>query len=65
MIVHRLAIVILIKHIQKETVCLSRKGEKCGEIARSHLSKITEIAGLLGTEFSTDKGQYGGYITRH
>ena len=47
-------------------VCLSRKGEKCGEIARGQFSKITETARLPGWEFTAGKANtYGGYITRH
>ena len=63
---HRLAIwYSLPSTSQKTNVCLSQKGVTCSKIARGNFSKITETARFSGTEFSIDKSQYGGYITRH
>ena len=53
---HRLAIVLLIlKLYLKSKVCLSQKGEKCNEITRGHLIKITETVRLPGSEFALTK----------
>ena len=65
---HNLAQISYTTHYQahlKTNVCLSKKVVKCNEIARGHLSKITKTASVPGMEFSMDKSQYGGYITRH
>ena len=62
---HRLAIVLLTKHISKNKHLLESKRCKCSEIARGHVKKKTEIAHLPGMRFGTDKSQYSSCITRH
>ena len=43
----------------------NQRGDKCDEIARGQLSKITETACLSGWEFEADKSRYSVYVTRH
>ena len=61
---HRLAILVLTKHISTN-VWLSINGVKCSEIERGQFSKITETACLSGWEFEADNSPYGVYATRH
>ena len=45
---------------------LSQEEEKCSEIARGQFTKSTETARLLSWKFiTTDKRQYGSFITLH
>ena len=59
---HRLAIVLLTKHVSKKNICFTQKGVKCSKITRDPFSKITETACHPGTDFGMDKSQYS-YIT--
>ena len=62
---HKVAIYSTPHQAYSKNICSSQKGVKCSEIARAHLSKITESAHLPSTEFGMGKGRYGGYITCH
>ena len=56
---------VLLSIFENANVCSSKKGEKCGEIAKGNFSKITEAAWFLSSEIATDKSQYGCYISHH
>ena len=55
----------LISTSKKTKVYFKWRGDKCDEIARGQLKKITETACLSGWEFKADKSRYGVYVTRH
>ena len=59
-------LISLISTSKKTKVYFNPRGDKCNEIARGQVLKITEIACLSGWEFEADKSPYGGvYATRH
>ena len=59
---HRLAIVLLIKHISKNKFAWVKKEQNAVKSQEVTFSKITETACLPSIEFGMDKSQYGGYI---
>ena len=60
---HRLAIILLTKHIKNKLCVLESKENKIRWNCKRSFSEITETARLPGTELGTHNSQYGSYIT--